>query len=143
MLKNRISDYWTMTKPLQTGLLLLTGIAGFISARCPVLEAGRLAGLAGSLFLAIAGSTVFNMVIDRDIDARMERTAQRPLPAGRVRVEEALLLAAALVGAGLLWALMLSPLYALLVAAGVFFDVVIYYYCYDSDKYSSFLFMEL
>ncbi len=126
MLKKRISDYWTMTKPLQTGLLLLTGIAGFISARCPVLEAGRLAGLAGSLFLAIAGSTVLNMVIDRDIDARMERTARRPLPAGRVRVEEALLLGSLLLAAGLIWALLLSPLYALLVAAGAFFDVVIY-----------------
>jgi len=44
--------------------------------------------LLGSLFLVVGGSTVLNMVIDRDIDARMPRTAHRPLPSGTVAAPE-------------------------------------------------------
>jgi len=66
--------YWQMTKSLQTGLLLSTGLAGYMSARCPVQTWQMLLALAGSLFLAISGSTVINMVLDRDIDALMPRT---------------------------------------------------------------------
>ena len=69
--------YWPLTKPLQTGLLLATGLAGYMSARCPIFSMGTLLGLAGSLFLAIAGSTVLNMWWDRDIDAKMGRTKKR------------------------------------------------------------------
>ena len=70
----KISLYWSLTKPLQSGLLLATGLAGYMSARCPVFNMGTILGVAGSLFLAIAGSTVLNMWWDRDIDAKMGRT---------------------------------------------------------------------
>ena len=45
--------------------------------------------MAGSLFLAISGSTVLNMAYDADIDAVMKRTCWRPLPKGMVSVREA------------------------------------------------------
>ena len=47
--------YWPLTKSLQTGLLLSTGLAGYMSARCPVMHWYDLLGLAVSLFLAISG----------------------------------------------------------------------------------------
>jgi len=65
----KIPLYWQMTKSLQTGLLLSTGLAGYMSARCPYQTWQMLLALTGSLFLAISGSTVINMVYDRDIDA--------------------------------------------------------------------------
>jgi len=102
-------------------LLLVTGLAGYMSARCPVSMA-----LAGSLFLAISGSTMLNMVYDRDIDAKMKRTCQRPLPSDQVGVSEALLVGLALAGLGVGWAFALTPLYGLVVFAGLFFDVVVY-----------------
>ncbi len=123
----RLRAYWKMTKSLQTGLLLLTGLAGYFSAHPgfygPLYE---VLGLAGSLYLAIAGSTVLNMWYDRDIDARMPRTCMRPLPAGQVTPREALVLGLLLVGLGVLWAWRLYPLYGAMVLAGAFFDVVVY-----------------
>lgn len=122
----RLRDYWALIKSLQTGLLLFTGIAGFVNARCPVTSWPDLAALTGSLFLAISGSTVLNMVYDRDIDTKMCRTAQRPLPAHRLVVKEAMLVGLVLAFAGVAWAVALSPLYGLVVFAGLFFDVVVY-----------------
>ncbi len=97
-----------------------------MSARCPVTNWMTLFGLAGSLFLAISGSTILNMWYDRDIDARMLRTAKRPLPAGEIRPQDALSLGLLVSFAGVSWALLLSPLYGLVVFAGLFFDVVVY-----------------
>lgn len=122
----KFGHYWSLIKSLQTGLLLITGVAGFMSARCPVLRWSTLLGLAGSLFLAISGSTVLNMWYDRDLDALMKRTCWRPLPSGRIGSREALCLGAALSALGVGWALTIDRLYGSLVLAGLFFDVVVY-----------------
>ena len=42
--------YWPLIKSLQTGLLLATGLAGYMSARCPIFNLATLAGLFVSLF---------------------------------------------------------------------------------------------
>ena len=118
--------YLPLTKPLQTGLLLATGLAGYMSARCPIFHIGTLLGVTGSLFLAIAGSTVLNMWWDRDIDAKMGRTKKRPTSSGQVTENEVLRLGLllSLLGVGL--AVAIDALYGLIVFAGLFFDVVIY-----------------
>ena len=125
-IQNLKSQYWPLIKSLQTGLLMTTGIAGYMSARCPVIYWSTLIGLAGSLLLAISGSTMLNMWYDQDIDAKMKRTCTRPLSAGKVSSQEVLWLGLAMSVAGMLWAAVLSPLYALVVFAGWFFNVVIY-----------------
>ena len=126
----KIRTYWQLIKSLQTGLLLLTGIAGYLSfhpenggAASPWLT---LLNLSGSLFLAISGSTVLNMWYDRDIDALMERTCNRPLSCGRMKPGEALILGLLLSALGVGWALFMDVGYGLVVAAGLFFDVVVY-----------------
>ena len=118
--------YWPLTKSLQTGLLLSTGLAGFMSARCPVMHWYDFLGLAVSLFLAIAGSTIINMWYDRDIDAVMNRTHHRPLADGRISPTEALRLGLVLSVLGVGLAIAMSPLYGLIVFAGLFFDAVVY-----------------
>jgi heme o synthase len=118
--------YWPLTKPLQSGLLLATGLAGYMSARCPVLDIGTLLGLTGSLFLAIAGSTVLNMWWDRDIDAKMGRTKKRATSSGEVTEREVLHLGLILSIIGVGWAVMIDALFGAIVFAGLFFDVVIY-----------------
>lgn len=125
-IRAKLRAYWVLTKPLQSGLLLTTGLAGFMSARCPVLNWEALLALTGSLFLAIGGSTVLNMVYDRDIDAKMKRTANRPLPLSLVEASNALMVGLALAWLGVVWAFALSPLYGAIVFAGLFFDVVVY-----------------
>src|SRR5690606_2818140 len=123
---HKLRLYWQLIKSLQTGLLIVTGVAGFMSARCPLTSWGTLLAVIGSLGLAIAGSTILNMVYDRDIDARMTRTMMRPLPSGAIDAQEALLVGLGMSAAGVIWALVLAPLYGVIVFAGVFFDVVIY-----------------
>ncbi|MGB7095024.1 MAG: UbiA family prenyltransferase, partial [Anaerolineales bacterium] len=119
-------NYWPLLKSLQTALLLATGLAGFMSARCPIFGWQILLGVTGSLFFAISGSTVLNMWYDRDIDARMQRTCQRPLPAGKISPRAGLTFGLILSVIGVAWAFSLSTLYGTIVFAGLFFDVVIY-----------------
>ncbi len=123
--RNRLRSYWSLIKSLQTGLLLMTGVAGYFSAHA-AMRWGDLLGLLPSLFLAISGSTILNMWWDRDIDAKMRRTHMRPTPAGDISTGEVLALGllTSIVGVG--WALLLDVRYGLAVFAGLFFDVVIY-----------------
>lgn len=117
--------YWPLVKGLQTGLLLATGVAGYMSAHSkPDLLVMLM--LAGSLFLSISGSTVLNMWWDRDIDAKMSRTQKRPTTDGSVTSKEVLRLGLILSILGVGWAVAVGTLYGLVVFAGIFFDVVIY-----------------
>ncbi|MEK6256334.1 MAG: heme o synthase, partial [Chloroflexota bacterium] len=122
----KIGVYWDLIKSKQTGLLVITGVAGFMSSSCPIMHGGNLAPLAGSLLLAISGSTVLNMWFDRDVDAKMKRTCWRPLPAGRVSPREVLLLGLILSAVGVGWAISIDRLFGLIVFVGLFIDVVIY-----------------
>ncbi len=123
----RVKAYWQMTKSLQTGLLMLTGLAGYFSAHPGMYgPAYEIFMLVATLYLSIAGSTVLNMWYDRDIDARMNRTCWRPLPSGRVSPREAFGVGLTMVAIGVLWGISVAPLYGWVLLAGVFFDVVIY-----------------
>ena len=98
--------YWPLVKSLQTGLLVSTGLAGYMSARCPVFNLPTMAGVFVSLAASISGSTILNMWWDRDIDAKMGRTRERPLAAGKIDPAEALRvgLSLSLIGVvGMLW----------------------------------------
>ena len=119
-------NYWPLVKSLQTLLLLATGLAGFISGRCPVMSWQLLFGVTGSLFLAISGSTVLNMWYDRDIDALMQRTCGRPLPSGRISPHVGLTFGLVMSFIGVAWAFSLGALYGAIVFAGLFFDLVVY-----------------
>lgn len=123
---SKIKVYWRLIKSFQTILLLFTGITGFISSKCPFMSWQLFLLLIVSLFLTISGTTVFNMVWDRDIDARMRRTQKRPLPLGEVSVRESVILGLFLLMPGLALSFYLSFIYGLVVFAGFFIDFVIY-----------------
>jgi len=118
--------YWPLIKSLQTFLLLTTGLAGYLSVRLIHRAPGPILAMAGSLFLAISGSTVLNMWYDRDIDAIMQRTCTRPLATQSIPPHQALLLGLILSAAGVGWAMILSPIYGSVVLVGLSFDVFIY-----------------
>lgn len=123
---SRLKNYWRLIKSLQTILLLFTGITGFISSRCPYISWQLFLLLALSMFLTISGTTVFNMIWDRDIDARMGRTEKRPLPSGELSVKESIILGLSLLIPGLALSFYLSILYGLVIFAGFFIDFFIY-----------------
>lgn len=122
----RLRLYAPLIKSLQTGLLVSTGLAGYMSARCPVLHLPTMAGLFISLIASISGSTILNMWWDRDIDAKMMRTQKRPLASGKINPSEAMWvgLALSLLGVGI--AAAMDWMFGLIIFAGLFFDVVIY-----------------
>ena len=128
LIKTKFKLYWPLIKSLQTGLLLTTGLAGFLSTHhAPSIPI--LLQVTGSLFLSISGSTILNMWYDRDIDTVMNRTHNRPLASGKVSQKEALGLGLAFSVIGVGWAMSVNLLYGLIVLAGLFFDVVVYTIC--------------
>jgi len=122
----KIQLYWPLIKSLQTGLLVATGMAGYMSVRCPIFNVLTLVGLFISLVTSISGSTILNMWWDRDIDGKMNRTNKRPLAAGKIAPREAFWvgLVLSLIGVGL--AIVMDPLFGLVIFTGLFIDVVIY-----------------
>jgi heme o synthase len=125
LLAARFRLYLPLIKTPQTGLLLSTGIAGYLSAGMEV-HLNTFVGLIGSLFLAISGSTILNMWYDHDIDTVMNRTHNRPLATGAVSLKEALGLGLGLSMLGVGSAVVMNPSYGSVIFAGLFFDVVIY-----------------
>jgi len=125
VLVKKIRLYWPLIKSSQTGLLLATGIAGYLSAGT-LITLPILFGISMSLFLAISGSTIMNMWYDHDIDAKMKRTHKRPAASGELNRREVFYVGMAISFFGVVWALLIAPLYGLIVFAGWFFDVIVY-----------------
>ncbi len=119
-------QYWPLIKARQTALLTLTGLAGYLSTHPSPGQWPTLLTLAVSLVLAISGSTVLNMWCDRDIDAKMTRTSERPLSTGLTPPRAGLWLGAILVALGLGAALALSPLCAALAVVGICLELGVY-----------------
>ncbi len=91
-----VSDYVELTKPKVQSLLLLTTIATMEVAGSP--SAGKIALTCLGGYLSAGGAGAVNHYYDRDIDARMRRTAKRPIPAGRISPRSALVFGFALAG---------------------------------------------
>lgn len=88
-LKSRITDYYELTKPRLSFLSVVTAIVGYLSAD-PVRDFGVLMSLLFGTSFAAGGAAVLNQWMERDADARMVRTQDRPIPAGRVAPNHAL-----------------------------------------------------
>lgn len=86
-----------LTKPRITLMVLITTAGGlWLGQRhSPVSAAIWASALLGTA-LIVGGANALNMVLERDTDARMRRTANRPLPAGRLPVRTALFVGVAL-----------------------------------------------
>jgi protoheme IX farnesyltransferase len=121
-----IADYVEILKPRVMSLVVFTGLVGL------VLAPGHLHPvLAGVAVLCIAigagGSGAINMWYERDIDGMMRRTADRPLPAGRMIPGEALGFGAVLgVGSVLMMGLAVNWVAAELLALTIGFYVFVY-----------------
>ena len=83
-----LRDYLELTKPKVQSLLLLTTITTMYVAGDPSVLLVALTCLGG--YLSAGGAGAVNHWFDRDIDARMARTATRPIPAGRIAPTAAL-----------------------------------------------------
>jgi protoheme IX farnesyltransferase len=102
----RVLDYVELTKPRIAVLELVVVVtAGFVATWGQPSPSSLLAALVGTLLVAASASAA-NQWIERRQDARMARTAERPLPAGRLTGSEVLVFSAVTVllgGGELLW----------------------------------------
>lgn len=88
---SRLSDYLMLTKPRLVSLVLVTTAVGFVvGSGAAVSFMGLLHVLIGTALVA-GGGAALNQFLERDADARMRRTASRPLPAARLEAREALI----------------------------------------------------
>ena len=76
--------------------------------------------------MMVSASNIFNQVIERDLDALMQRTKGRPLPMGQISVNNALILGFTFVIAGLTFLYIISPLCAMLGAISIFIYACVY-----------------
>ena len=122
----RVRDYVDLLKPRVMSLVVFTGLVGVVIAPAHIhpFEA-FLAVLAIALGSGAAGA--INMWYERDLDALMTRTANRPLPAGRVAPDDALGLGVLLsIFSVLLMALATNFVAAALLVAAILFYVFVY-----------------
>jgi len=121
-----VADYLALLKPRVMTLVVLSGFVGLILAPVPVHPVlGAIAVLCIAIGAGAAGA--INMWYDRDIDALMERTRDRPIPAGRVDAAEALGFGVVLaLGSIVVMGLALNWVAAALLAASIGFYVFVY-----------------
>ncbi len=119
-------DYLALMKPRVMSLVVFTALVGMVVAPGhfhPVLAFFALTCIA----VGAGAAGALNMWYDADIDAVMTRTAQRPVPAGRVKPGEALAFGLVLAGFSIVFlGLMINVLAAGLLAFTIFFYAVVY-----------------
>jgi len=116
--RSHVADYVALAKPELTLLSVLTSVGGaYLAARDFIPYAALVHTLIGTTLVG-AGAGALNQYIERNSDALMRRTENRPLPSGRVQPREALLFGIVLSVLGVLQlSLLTHPLAGSLAAA--------------------------
>src|SRR5882762_83172 len=128
--RDRVSAYVALTKPRITTLIVLTSAAGFCLAGRKVDYVALLTAMIGIALLS-SGIATLNQYIERDLDRLMRRTADRPLPSGKLAPWEALWFGVGLtVLAEVYLGVLVNPLTALL----GFFVIAGYLFAYTPLK---------
>ncbi len=88
---NKLSDYLQLIKFKLSSLVVITIALGYLIAlkKSWLNVGGHFALTLLGSFLIVAAANAFNQILERDVDALMKRTKNRPLPAGRMSVSEA------------------------------------------------------
>lgn len=96
----RLADFFALTKPRITFLVLVTTAVGYSVGLSGGFDAAAFAALLAGTALVSGGASALNQYWERDSDARMRRTRRRPLPAGRLAPADALAFGLVLSAAG-------------------------------------------
>ncbi|MFV0257597.1 MAG: heme o synthase [Acidimicrobiales bacterium] len=125
--RHRALAFIALTKPRIIELLLVTTVPTMILAQQGLPSVWLMVNTVIGGTLAAGGANAFNMYIDRDIDAVMNRTKGRPLVTGEVAPTEALVFAFAVEAAAFVWLwTLVNLLSAVLALAACAFYVGVY-----------------
>jgi len=112
-----VGDWLVLAKPRLNSMVVATTLGGAWLGSGGTAPAALLVHAVVGTALVAVGASALNQVFERRTDALMERTRDRPVPAGRIRPEEAALFGGALAAAGLAWLAVGTTLLAAALAA--------------------------
>jgi protoheme IX farnesyltransferase len=133
-----VADLLSLTKPRVVTMILVTTMVGYYLGAREAVDSLRLLFTLLGTGLAAGGTLALNQFLEREVDARMERTRLRPLPDGRLQPFEALAFGTAITLLGLL---LLSITVSLLSALVTGATVALYLFAYTPLKLRSSLCM--
>ncbi|MFE3069536.1 heme o synthase [Streptomyces sp. NPDC059247] len=123
----RVKAFVALTKPRIIELLLITTVPVMFLAEQGVPDLWLVLATCFGGYLSAGGANALNMYIDRDIDALMDRTSQRPLVTGVLTPRAALIFGLTLAAVSTLWfGLLVNWLSAALSLGALLFYVVVY-----------------
>ena len=120
-----LSDFKTITKMGLSFSVVFSCLAGYLLA-ADTINYSVLSLLAIGGYCMVGASNVFNQIIERDLDALMDRTQNRPLPMGRISVTNAFILGTLLTVIGLTILYNINPRTAMFAAVSIFIYTSIY-----------------
>jgi protoheme IX farnesyltransferase len=129
IVSNQIKNYYELTKPKIWYLLVFTAFGAAISASwlfdIPI-SLTTWIFLLGGVAAGSAAADTLTGYNDRDIDAVMERTKDRPIPSGRISPKNALIFGLTLASISLIFSAFINIWAFLLMAFGLFDNIIVY-----------------
>ncbi len=123
----KIKDYIMVAKPRLVFLLVFTGLSSaFIALKKYDVSPSIIGWIALALILGTGGTNALTCYIDRDIDAEMSRTKNRPIPSGKIKPKNALIYSLILICFALILSYFLHPLASLFMLLGVADSALVY-----------------
>ena len=120
-----ITDFKEITKIRLTVIVVFSAIAGyFLGADTIIISELLVLSIGG--YSIVGASNAYNQIIEKDLDALMDRTRNRPIPAGRMTTQKALTIAIVLTIIGLSMLYYLNPKTAMFGAISIFCYVSLY-----------------
>ncbi|MAU26456.1 MAG: protoheme IX farnesyltransferase [Muricauda sp.] len=119
------ADFKEITKVRLAVSVVFSSIAGYFLGAYSI-DIGSVLLLAFGGYCMVGASNAYNQVIERDLDALMKRTKNRPIPAGRMSVNSAMAIAITMTLLGVLALYILSPKTAMFGAISIFLYTCVY-----------------
>ena len=120
-----LSDFKEITKMRLAISVVFSSVAGyFLGAEVIDFVTVLLLSIGG--YLMVGASNAYNQIIERDLDALMDRTKDRPIPSGRMTVQTAFIIASVFTILGLIVLYIINPKTAMFGALSIFLYVSIY-----------------
>ncbi|MUU79241.1 heme o synthase [Winogradskyella endarachnes] len=120
-----VTDFKEITKMGLSLSVVFSSLAGyFLGAETISFTALFLLAIGG--YFMVGASNAYNQIIERDLDALMERTKNRPIPAGRMSVNTAFIIATSFTILGLITLYVINPKTAMYGAISIFLYTSVY-----------------
>jgi protoheme IX farnesyltransferase len=120
-----VRDFLELTKVRLSVSVVFSSIAGYFLG-ADVLDPFSIVLLAFGGYFMVGASNAFNQIIEKDLDALMKRTQNRPIPSGRMSVQTAFIIAATFTLLGIAVLYVINPKTAMFGAISIFMYVSLY-----------------